>query len=1332
MEEETMKKRFTSRLGLLLAAITLLTSTVPAQVLSAGRLTGVVTDAQGAVIPNAQIVAKHDQTQSEYKLKANDEGGWSIPSLPNGVYTVTVTAAGFKSTIVQNVKVDAGSATTVNASLEVGGTTEQVIVTGGGSIIQTESANVSSTIVGRQIGELPWATRDAMQLVLTLPGVQTPGTPRTSSVNSLPKSAINILLDGANIQDNFLKSSDGFFTSIQAKSDAVEEVTVSTATPGAESAGGGAVQIKFVTKQGSNDFRGALFWQHRNTWLNANYYFNNIDGLPRDHLILNQAGGNIGGPIMIPKIFNGRDKAFFFVNFEEFRLPQTYNGARTVLTDSALQGIFTYKDTAGNLRNVNLYSIAAARNATLPASIRPYATTPDPTIFEALGLVNEASKKGSLLSRIGTNNDYNRLDLTYQDPGRNIRRFPTVRLDFNLNKDHHLEFVHNYQHYFSDPDGVNGQINVYPGTGIVVGAPGVTGSIYRNAFSFVMAERWTITNRVVNEIRLTSSGNGTSLFTREFAPGLWDFWGGNAVFESTAYFSGFQSRSTQSRRNTPVKGLSDTVSWLKGTHAMNFGVDFTRIASFTQAVGRHTVPGITIGIASGDPINTGATSIFTAANFPGSSATDRTLAARLYALLTGRVTNTTRTATYDPETNTFGFVPTDEYSHQNELGIYAQDSWKMKQNLTVNYGLRWQYQPSPINDNGVYTRNGLEGIYGISGPGNLFRPGVFEGIVPEYRLLGKEKAFADRYRDFAPTVGIAWQPDFKNGLLTSLFGSAGQTVLRTGYSIAYAREGFNAFNTMFGFNEVPAISLGLSSAVEPAEFVGPGGFSGPGSVYFRDGTFPFRSAPQPSFPFTARQNQSINDFNPNIKAGYVQSWTFGIQRELTKDTALEIRYVGNHGTHLWRQYGVNEVNIFENGFLDEFNIAMENLRIARNANPASNNFGNTGLPGQMAIPIISTALGTTNDITFATAIARGEAGRLAANIASNVTRMNRLIAANLIPFATFQDPNNPAATLKLSNYFVVNPLAALSTALPTSGNSFIMDNGAGNTYNALQIDLRRRLSNGLLVQGSYVFSKSLTNFFANDSAVFSQPTTLRDFEYDKGPSPFDIRHAFKIDWIHELPVGPGRRFLNTSMPVARKLLEGWQWGGVARIQSGSPLLLTSGRFTFNNRDSGVVLNNISREQLQALVKFRKETVCDESGECQGVVFWLPKSIIDNTLAAFEIQGTLNPNLPYIGPPTKPGELGSRIFLYGPMTARFDFNVMKRTRITETANFEFRVQFLNAFNRANFFLDNPGNSQNDEGIGTEFGQTRFAYRDITVSGTNDPGGRLVEFQLRLNF
>jgi hypothetical protein len=238
-EEDSMKFRFSSHIALLLIVLSLLGNSVPAQSTTTGRLTGTVTDAQGALIGGAQIVAKNSQTQAEFKAKSTDEGGWTIPSIPNGAYIVTITAQGFKATVVQNVNVETGTTATVNSSLEVGAASETVTVTSGGSVIQSESANISSTISGRQIGELPWATRDAMQLVLTLPGIQTPGTPRTSSVNGLPKSSLNITLDGANIQDNLLKSSDGFFTSTQAKSDAVEEVTVSTATPGAESAGEG-------------------------------------------------------------------------------------------------------------------------------------------------------------------------------------------------------------------------------------------------------------------------------------------------------------------------------------------------------------------------------------------------------------------------------------------------------------------------------------------------------------------------------------------------------------------------------------------------------------------------------------------------------------------------------------------------------------------------------------------------------------------------------------------------------------------------------------------------------------------------------------------------------------------------------------------------------------------------------------------------------------------------------------------------------------------------------------------------------------------------------------
>jgi hypothetical protein len=261
-----------------------------AQVTTSGRLAGTVMDAQGAVVSNAQITVKNNETQTLYTATSNKDGSWTLPSISPGAYTVTVTAPGFKTTVVQDVKVDVGQPTTVNATLETGGVNDQVVVTGGGEVLQNASANVSTTITGRQIHELPFSTRDAMQLVLVLPGVQTPGTSRTSSVNGLPKATLNITIDGANVQDNFLKSTDGFFTTTQPKSDAVEEVTISTATPGAESAGGGAVQIRFVTKQGSNEFHGGLFWQHRNDALNSSYYFNGkaFDNLPRDRILLNQ------------------------------------------------------------------------------------------------------------------------------------------------------------------------------------------------------------------------------------------------------------------------------------------------------------------------------------------------------------------------------------------------------------------------------------------------------------------------------------------------------------------------------------------------------------------------------------------------------------------------------------------------------------------------------------------------------------------------------------------------------------------------------------------------------------------------------------------------------------------------------------------------------------------------------------------------------------------------------------------------------------------------------------------------------------------------------------
>ena len=1303
---------------------------VSAQVTTTGRLTGVVTDSQGALVPAANVEAIQNETKTSFTATANGEGGWSIPSVPNGTYTITVSAPNFKKTVIQNVKVDAGQIASANATLEPGGANEEVVVAGGGEILQTETANVATTITGRQITQLPFVTRDALQLVLTLPGVQTPGVPRTSSINGLPKGSVNLTLDGANIQDNFLRSSDGFFTQVQPKADAVQEVTVSTAVPGAESGGEGAVQVRFVTKSGTSEFHGGGFWQYRSPRFNSNYYFNNIDGLPRDSLFLRQYGGHIGGPIIIPKLLKSRDRAFFFLNYEEFRLPQAYGSLSAVgnifiLTPEARQGLFTYKDSGGTVRTINLLSLAASKG--FPGTI-------DPKIGGGLDIINGAvHTAGALKSRIASANDYNRLDYQFQDPGSNIRRFPTARFDWNITKNQHLEFIHNYQFYYSTPDAVNGQNSVAPGQGIVIGTPGVTGSIYRDSFSYVMAHRWTINSRLVNEIRATSGGNGTSVFTREFAPGLFSFWGGNAV--ATGTFLGaqgngtgaFYNRRTTSRRNTPTKGVTDNITFIQDTHTLNFGASFLRINSFTQAAGTQIIPQVQLGITSDDPMtasvftNTGATP-----NFPGANSTQLGNAQSLYAILTGRVSAINRSASLDGDTKKYAFDSFTEHNHQNEWAFYGQDSWKLRPNLTLNYGLRWEFEPSPVNDNLVYTRTGFDGIYGISGVRNLFAPGVFQGQPTQFRLLKKdEQGYPTRHHDFAPSFGFAYSPDFKSGFLKRLTGETGQTVIRGGYSIAYTREGFNAYTAMFGSNEGGTVNLNVSPSLTPGIFPA-------GSVLFRNGNFPALAPPADTskYPFTPAFGSagSANDFDASLKGGYTQSFSFGIQRELNKNTAVEVRFVRTRGTHLWRQYDLNEVNIFENGFLDQFKAAANNLAISR-ANNKGDNYGNQGLPGQVNVPLITVGLNSSTNSTMITRLLQGQAGAAANTIAFNLSNMNRLINAGLIPFTTLPTStgcisgNTLSQTCKVSNFFVVNP--------QTTGGAFLMTQGTDTSFNALQVEVRRRLSNGLLFQGSYQYGKALANTFVSSSSVFSQPRTLRNPGLDRNFSPWDVRHAFKFDYIYELPFGPGQRFLTSSDPIVRRIVGNWQIGGVTRIQSGPATLLTSGgnvgRATFDQNDSGVVLHNMTLKDLEKMVKIRKDP--------SGIVYWLPQNVIDNTIAAFASQtgAPLDPNAPYIGPPLTPGVLGNRIVFHGPMTARFDFNVLKRIPLTEKVNLEGRVSFLNAFNRANFFLgDSDATIRSVSAASTSFGQTRSAYRDITVSGTNDPGGRLIEWQFRLNF
>jgi len=223
--------------------------------------------------------------------------------------------------------------------------------------------------------------------------------------------------------------------------------------------------------------------------------------------------------------------------------------------------------------------------------------------------------------------------------------------------------------------------------------------------------------------------------------------------------------------------------------------------------------------------------------------------------------------------------------------------------FTLNAGLRYEKQFPFENLNNTYTRVGIEGVWGISGVGNLFRPGVTPGKVPQYTL---GTAGGDAYKIpgvWAPSIGAAWQLPKGEGLLGILLGKhQGAAVLRGGYSIANIREGWNVFTSIWGANQ----GLNADASLAPNTF--PADFGAPGSVWFRDANLPSRSGlpSTPVYPIPASFSSSVNEFDPKLKMGYVQSWNIGWQRELGRDTVVEVRYTGNHGVHLWRQYNLNE------------------------------------------------------------------------------------------------------------------------------------------------------------------------------------------------------------------------------------------------------------------------------------------------------------------------------------------------------------------------------------------------------------------------------------------
>jgi hypothetical protein len=1275
-------------------------------------LSGTVVDASGAVIPGADVAAKHNATGVVSNAVTNSDGLFSIPSLPTGTYTVTVTLQGFKTAVIQNVVLTSGAGANVKAALEVGGVSEQVTVSSSSEIVQTQSSGVSQTINTNQIVKLPITSRSAMDFVNLLPGVSTPSGNRQATINGLPRAAINITLDGINIQDNTLKGSnggDGFFAIVSPRLDAIEEVTVSSAAQGADAAGQGAVQVKFVTRSGTNQFTGSGYEYYRRDRLNANTWFNNRDGVAKAKLKQDNTGVRVGGPIMLPG-YDGHNKAFFFVNYEEEHSPSDVTRNRTILNPGAQNGQFAY---AGG--SVNVLALAAA-NGQL--------ATVDPTVAKVLSDIRSAiTKTGSVADTDGNLQRY-----SFNVPVASVRRYPTVRLDYNLTERHRLTGTYNRQQFTTFPDTLNGRDAFFPDFPIAAGQAST-----RMAFSSAL--RSTLTSNLVNEGRVGASGAPVQFFP-EMNLGMYT----GTIANTNGFHLNFPTVGSaltgagatpapQSRNATDLT-VEDTVTWLKGSHSVTMGGSFSQFSIWMK--NGSLVPQISFGMVNTDP----ALSLFTTANFPSASPANLTAAQNLYAFLTGRVTTISADARLDEKTGKYLYEGVGlQRGRLREYGGYAADQWRVKQNLTINAGLRWDVQNPFYPLNSSYTFADIANLCGLSGAAsdnrcNEFRPGAMPGVDPVYQQYkAGSRAYSVDYNNVAPSAGLAWTPQARPGFLGKLMG-AGDFVVRAGYTRSFSRSGMSDFTGPLNSNPGVVITNPTTRSESNGNLL-----VGPAPLLFRNGSVlgPPSFSDTPTYPLlplvsNGYGTQSINGFDRKIQVPYADSWQAGITRSLGRDMAVEVRYVGTRGREGWTNLNLNEFNIVENGFLKEFRQAQANLQANLAAGLNTRGFAYTGAPGTAPLP---TFLAFFNGQSSGNA---GDSTRYTGTNWTNPTFLGYLAALNPQPynFATAQTGGllgsaafraNAAAAGVPSNFFVANP--------ENLGGARVTTNLEKTKYDSLQTELRRRFSQGVQFQASYVFGHGLNSAFTS----FRKPLVMRRNAGDPG----DITHQFKSNVVYDLPFGRGRRWGGDANGLVDRLIGGWQLGVASRVQSGRLVDL-----------GNVRLVGMSRGDVQNLFKLR----FDNAGK---QIYMWPDSVVQNTILAWNVSATsptgyagATPTGQYFAPANGPecieiaqgstvngvslstqqnanagyGECGTgSLVVTGPTFKAHDIRISKRTTLVGRTNIEFAAEFLNAFNHPNFTpISGITNGS--------FGTTLTPYQLTGLSGTDTR--RTIQLIARVNW
>jgi len=1302
-------------------------SSLPAQV-STSSITGVVTDSTGAVVANAKVEAKNDDTGVVFTQNTTNAGTYAFPSLTPGSYSITVTMSGFQTFTSAHNVLTVGTPLVVDVALKVGTVGQTVeVVESNYQRLETSNATVSDIMDTKQVENLPLNGRNPLSLLTLEPGVvqrTTNGAGSGTHVFGSRDRAHNVTIDGIDANESTVPNPQGNIQRLNP--DNVQEFRTVTLGATAEQGRNSGANVIVATRSGTNALHGSVFYFNRNTAYNANEWFSNYEGRSRPELKLNEYGFAVGGPII-------KNKTFFFGSFQNNQINQTEPisatnvgiagfGAPTVYTALARTGIFRFVrgainvggttvtgnspllvDSNGNLKPGVPVCDGVTVTGNCVDSYNIFANDPqgiggDPAVLALMNSLPAANgfSLGDGLNQAGFN---------WNPPSQFKGPNYYVRVDHTFGPNDSV-FVRWLQNTFDTKQGdfLNARPAVYPGF-----AP--LGEVNRLGKNLAISYRHSFSPTLVNEL---TAGFNRFRFEFTFGESNPDFpnpqkvpiWADDCVLGSMLSVDPPYCLSPHTQRAITTPQIVDNVSWIHGAHTVRAGVNFrfyihndsrgffggnvvTPIIRFNLPNQLNRVVGL-----NGLPATGSGATCATCAN-----STDINLLQQAADELLGVPSRIQQAFLANFSSDSYGNTNfATVYTRAHQYDSYVQDEWKLRSSLTLNLGVRWEYNPAPYDAKQTLVPNVFPD--GSQGPVTYVKANSWFNN--------------DNIGAVGPRVAIAWSPDSKTSVRAGyswLFDtlSTFQVTAMAGKMPGFLQNCLVNIPTQPNPPAPPAPATATQGCVVPPALVANPGLriSTGFPVTVPTPTITPSAALSPSDQ-PATQAPAVGAFDPNIKNPSVHEWDLTIQRELPRHFVAEIGYIGKRGTHLYRAYDLNQVSIDGalNGltFLDSFNIAMKNRQMGCRPDGTGCPTGVTGQPPTLLLQMMTAANLNRRTSDFDTY----NIGNFA-NFADGLTGANA-IAAHGFP----------------TNFFRPNS---------QFGQIFFQDSGGDSYYHGLFVAARRRFEQGLDLSFSYTFSKSIDDMSIDPTGASTggglsttnsrTPTDIHNWRLDRALSDFNNTHVLLANLLYEFPIGKGKRIASSAPGWANQIIGGWSFTGIFAYQSGEPYSITSGSLTANGA-------HVSFAQVRGpLDKGHLQFVSGVEGP---VMYNAGQRITDPNDPNFNCVNVTGTQTFFCIP--LPGQQGNgRNIVQGPNFWNLDSGLLKDFTLTERFKLQFRAEAFNVLNHTNW--ENPRNATSGSpsirsGI---FARTCCASASLPSSATviaiGEPN-RVLQLGLKLNF